>query len=275
MRKATGTNYAASVEQVARIVGVVALLLYVTGLIAVNGYLPKFGVSDFSLLRTRFVYTGGWILTTILASNALFFGLMIPGWEIAKHRESTEGVVLSVLVFLSLAMAMVFVVNMFQWFLDIGRQTSVSFWPLSREVFPAAIVVGAAVVLGYLLFRLLKEVSLTIREQQKLGPMALAWVVVYSALAVAFFGFYIGIFMDQAYPRIPSQLGGGRPHEVRLLVVKEGIPAARELGLSFPSKGQLSNPALLLYESDQQYVLRLPGNRVAVINKSLVSGLTS
>jgi hypothetical protein len=189
--KASGANYAASVEQVARIVGVGALLLYVTGLVAVNGYLLRFGVSDFSLLRTRFVYTGGWIVATILASNALFFGLMIPAWGIAKHSggSSREGAT-NVIMFLSLAMTMVVAVNMFQWFvLDVGRPspTPTPAWPFSRAISPAAIVVLSAVGLGYVLFQLFKEISSSrVYDHPEVGHVALAWIVIYSALAIAF-----------------------------------------------------------------------------------------
>jgi hypothetical protein len=56
-------------EQVAKVLGLLGILLYVVGLLSVNGYLQSFGVSDFSLVRTRFVLTGALIAASAVTCS--------------------------------------------------------------------------------------------------------------------------------------------------------------------------------------------------------------
>jgi hypothetical protein len=46
------------IETMVRSVAIVGALFYVLGFLTTNAYLYKLGVSDFSLLRTRFILTG-------------------------------------------------------------------------------------------------------------------------------------------------------------------------------------------------------------------------
>jgi hypothetical protein len=67
-REATSTNGSRSLdfEAPVKLLATLGLILYVLGLLAVNGYLFRLGMSDFSLLRPRFIYTGTLIASTIL-----------------------------------------------------------------------------------------------------------------------------------------------------------------------------------------------------------------
>lgn len=56
-----------NIEQLAKLAAGIVLLLYVTGLLAVNGYLFQLGASDFTLIRPRFVYTGSLIWGLLLS----------------------------------------------------------------------------------------------------------------------------------------------------------------------------------------------------------------
>ena len=47
-----------SQEHFARVLGLLAVLLYVLGLLTVNAYLDQYGVSEFSLVRPRAIVTG-------------------------------------------------------------------------------------------------------------------------------------------------------------------------------------------------------------------------
>jgi hypothetical protein len=55
---------AVDLEQLTKALGFLAILFYVVGLLAINGYLFSIGVSDFSLARPRFVYTGALLVVT-------------------------------------------------------------------------------------------------------------------------------------------------------------------------------------------------------------------
>jgi hypothetical protein len=62
-----------SIETLVRSVATVGALFYVLGFLTTNAYLYKLGVSDFSLLRTRFILTG--VLTLAPLALALIGGL--------------------------------------------------------------------------------------------------------------------------------------------------------------------------------------------------------
>jgi hypothetical protein len=82
-----------SAEQVAKALGLLGILLYIVGLLSVNGYLQSFGVSDFSLVRTRFVLTGVLIATSALTcSIPLVIRPMRREFkkELRKEREKRE-----------------------------------------------------------------------------------------------------------------------------------------------------------------------------------------
>ena len=61
------------IETLVRSVAIVWALFYVLGFLTTNAYLYKLGVSDFSLLRTRFILTG--VLTLAPLVLALIGGI--------------------------------------------------------------------------------------------------------------------------------------------------------------------------------------------------------
>jgi hypothetical protein len=61
------------IETLVRSVAIVRALFYVLGFLTTNAYLYKLGVSDFSLLRTRFILTG--VLTVAPLALALIGGI--------------------------------------------------------------------------------------------------------------------------------------------------------------------------------------------------------
>jgi hypothetical protein len=56
-------------ERLGKLLAGLGVGFYVIGLLAVNGYLSRLGVSDFALARPRFVYTGA-LIAVILKSFA-------------------------------------------------------------------------------------------------------------------------------------------------------------------------------------------------------------
>jgi hypothetical protein len=71
---------AIDVERVAKLFAGLAILLYILGLLNVNGYLFTFGVTDFNLIRTRFIYTG-----VLIASSA--FVCALPLFILGPFRQ--------------------------------------------------------------------------------------------------------------------------------------------------------------------------------------------
>jgi hypothetical protein len=57
------------VEQIIKWVTILGIVLYVIGLLTVNTYLYRLGLSDFALLRTKFIYIGAWIALFIALAS--------------------------------------------------------------------------------------------------------------------------------------------------------------------------------------------------------------
>jgi hypothetical protein len=123
--------------------------------------------------------------------------------------------------------------------------------------------------LGIWIILLGRRLPATAPSLLQLGQTAIVgvWIV---AILIA----YTGAFMSLAYSRIPEQYGGGRPREIRLLVAKEDKQGLEELEIAFSGKGQLSDPVTLLYEGEEQYILRSRNGHVVRVKKDLVVGTT-
>jgi hypothetical protein len=86
---------------------------------------------------------------------------------------------------------------------------------------------------------------------------------------------YVLFFMVFAYPVIPSQLGGGEPRTVRVLVVKDERSGLVEAGLDIPVDKQLSAPVGLVYDGSEGYVIRVSSGSVVQVDKDAVLGLVT
>jgi hypothetical protein len=84
---------------------------------------------------------------------------------------------------------------------------------------------------------------------------------------------YMALFMIFAYPRIPSQFGGGRPEEVQLIIEGDKTASIKQLGIPIPVGSTITEPVQLLYQGSEVYILRLRDQRVVQIDKRLAPGL--
>jgi len=83
----------------------------------------------------------------------------------------------------------------------------------------------------------------------------------------------MALFMIFAYPRIPSQFGGGRPEEVQLIIEGDKTASIKQLGIPIPVGSTITEPVQLLYQGSEVYILRLRDQRVVQIDKRLAPGL--
>lgn len=90
----------ADIEGIARLLGILALTLYIVGLIAVNGYLYSLGVTDFSLVRTRFIYTGALLASFLVLPYALLTGAITLAKRPVKSGKRGWGRTAVVMAFL-------------------------------------------------------------------------------------------------------------------------------------------------------------------------------
>ena len=259
----------------ARLLAGLTLGLYVLGLLAVNGYLLALGVSDFTLVRARFIYTGAFIASFWAASiiiPAAIFLLLRRRWpglnRATDHRR----------VFLYLALAALSLPGFLL--------TAAIFALLLDFIAPVSSVVAT---FGYAFVQLLIAFALgscsiwVLNSLRKIAKTGTTWTapLVDKIAALALLGFLLIIalalsvllFMRNIYPLVPTQFGGGRPSMVQFLFNHDAVAGVKALGIPFTSAGDVSAPVELAYEGNQSYVVRLSGGAIVQLDKEMTNAL--
>jgi hypothetical protein len=268
-----------------RRVAVVAGLFYVLGFLTTNAYLYKLGVSDFSLLRTRFILTG--VLTLVPLMLALVWGIYAAFDMTVYGRPGGLSRSAYLYIFTDIAVPFGLYFLLFAYVAENDVVTA------ARD---AALLAG---VCAFLVLTLLTALALYRKSErrplshlvyrgeppnleqfsQRFGvPSAVLESMVFGVGGVLLGLAYISIFGYQFYPALPEQLGGGRPRIVQVLIDPNAVPAVRELGLDVTEEAPLSPPLELLWEGEQSYVIRLPEpeQRIVVqLARELVDGVVT
>ena len=254
------------IDSLVRSVATVGALFYVLGFLTTNAYLYKLGVSDFSLLRTRFILTG--VLTLAPLVLALIGGIYaaldatVYGshaglttraylWILARHRPPVCPLLHALFgrrrerrrhlrPRCRLAQR------------GLRRHRAGGCWLHWRCTASRSAARSATWHTG-------ENRSRYDRFTERFGvPNAVVETMIFAVAGVVLFLVYIGLFGQYFYPRLPEQLGGGRPRMAQILVSGEAVPAVRELGLDVTEDAPLSAPVQLLWEGEESYVIRLP-----------------
>lgn len=282
---ADGGGQKMPIEQLIRSFAIVAAAFYVVGFLTANSYLYLLGVSDFSLLRTRFILTGVmviaplafaltfgiyaaidlsvfewrggsvnrtwlWIASDVLLPFALYFGLFAVVAENAVTSALVDAALLSV--------ACSILVLAFLASLAIHRRTDRH--PVSHLFYQGDRAIGQ-------------------RFNERFGvPGALVENLAFVVIGTLLFLLYVGLFGQRFYPILPEQLGGGRARTAQLLIVPDAAAAVNRLGIAVTAEDLLSPPVELLWEGENSYVIRLPAPRqraVVQISHDLVEGVVT
>ncbi len=263
----------------------VAALFYVIGFLTTNAYLYLIGVSDFSLLRTRFILTG--VLTLLPIILALVGGIYAALDLSAQSADG--GLSPRTYLWVLLDVALPFVLYFALFTLVAGNDVVAS----ARDAALLS-VVCAGIVLAVLTSLSLYHVSrrrplshLARRGQPiryerfsaRFGiPDALVESMIFGVAGLVIFLVYIGLFGQYFYPTFPEQIGGGRPRTAQMLIAADAVPAVRELGLEVTVDAPLTPPLELLWEGEETYVIRLPRphNRTVVqLTRALIAGVVT
>ena len=260
-------------------------LFYILGFLTTNAYLYKLGVSDFSLLRTRFILTG--VLTLAPLALALIGGLYaaLDVTVYGSHAGLTTRAHLWILVDIAFPFSLYFV--LFSVVAENDVVTSARDAALLSAV--CAVLVLAALTslavyrkserrpLSHLAYR--GQPVTYDRFTERFGvPNAVVETTIFAVAGVVLFLVYIGLFGQYFYPTMPEQLGGARPRIAQILVSGDAVPAVRELGLDVSEDAPLSPPVELLWEGEESYVIRLPRTHhgaVVQIARGLVGGVVT
>jgi hypothetical protein len=270
-------------DQIVRSVAAVAAFFYVLGFLTTNAYLYTLGVSDFSLLRTRFILTG--VLTLAPLVLALIWGVYVAV-DISLFGGA-DGLSRRAYLWVLADIAVPFLLY-FALFSVVAENNVVT----SARDAALLSAICAALVLAFLASLMLYRVSerrplshLVYRGQtlasdrflQRFGvPNAVVESMVFGVGGVILFLVYVGLFGQYFYPSFPEQLGGGRPRTVQLLIAASGVSAARQLGLDVSDDSPLTPPLQLLWQGEEIYAIRLPPPRnraVIQIDRGLVDGI--
>ncbi len=274
-----------AVEQLIKSLAAVTAVFYVVGFLTTNAYLYKLGVSDFSLLRTRFILTG--VLTTIPLVLALMGGIYAAVDTAAFGGLGRNMSRASLWTLADIAVPFLLYFLLF-WFVADNDPVTAARDAAILSVICAVMV--AAFLATLALFRRSdrRPVSHLVYRRKSVSyerftgwfgiPDGVVECLVFAVAGPLLLVAYIGVFGDHFYPMIPEQIGGGRPRVVQLLVASNAVPAVRELGLDVTAEAPLSPPVELLWEGEQSMIVRLPPPRertVVQLSRGLVDGIAA
>lgn len=270
-----------SLSSIGQFLTIVTLSGYVLGLLVVNMYLFKIGVSDFSVLRPRFVLTG--FLATIpllfVANIALAVVIAVEGFS-GRPRpvDSAESRFKSVLVWFAVFMLFaITTLTIWGWVI----RSSIEFRSDLNAEFDGSDVVS----LFYILLliptiialistdALLNSASRRInRTQLQTWGFPIGLIFMFSLLIF----YYIDFFSSTFYPIVPEQFGGGGPKEVAIILAPDSNALGATLGFREAAQGLMSRHVDLLWETEQVYVVRdrtIRDAPVVLIDRDAVSAV--
>jgi hypothetical protein len=272
------------IEQLIRSVAAIAAIFYVFGFLTTNSYLYKIGVSDFSLLRTRFILTG--VLTLAPLAIALIWGLY-AAVDVALQDENGLPGPAFLWILGDVAIPFVLYFVLFSVVADNDILTSA----LDAILLSATCAVVVFVLLGSLSYYRRtnrRPISYFIKRGKPITyerftehfgiPDIVVETMFFAVGGPLLLLAYIGFFGWHFYGELPEQIGGGRPRTAQLLISSSAVAAARNLGIDVTEESPLSPPLELLWEGEDSYVVRLPSphqKSVAQLSRGLVDGVVT
>lgn len=295
-------------SEFARVGTVVVILLYVTGVVVSNVHLYRFGVSDLNPLRARYVLTGCaafFPMAVCLYSTALSFGYLYNSesglaFDVRRaFRKYSETKRFKYIAEMLLNVSMLSIYGLFlpiglislmlEWVTRTGSfekvGDAVKFWFLSflvlsivhtgsQRIFQSILSVAPRKSLILLPDKYTSRDQGTNIERRRFDNIIAHITDV--GFAVFLIWLYLAFFTSDIYPEVPVQLGGGKPRVVQLVVNSGRDDLLVSLGLVSDSSQVRSVPVSLLWEGDQQLVIRpMVPDRVAsiVVDRSAIAAV--
>jgi len=255
----------------AKVAASFALSLYGIGLVAVNGYLFGRGVSDFALVRARFIYAGALICALAAIAYALPEMAMKNTRELIAERKA-KGTFRGWRRLSSLM----------SWWYGFWFPVLLFFGILASHygsfedgALTLPVLLGVAILLtitSYLVVWTFIYIIGSIIGSMRTRDASPAFVGL-SVFIILLLGVgYIPLFMNTIYSRVPEQFGGGRPRTVRLLLTNEAKNQIEDL---YPGvRGEVSSPCVeMLYEGTDFYLVDLGDRTTIQLQRDLVLGV--
>jgi hypothetical protein len=240
-----------------------AALAYATGMVTINTYLHKLGITDFSFARPKLILTGVLVLLSFLLLALLPIFVV---WRM-MHRQPLTTVRRSkkILVLLLFPLAALFAASAWLCFgteVGLGQITVWGIWELlkQRNVLTetlASLIIAAEVYLPICVAALSSVAAFVLYKRAKSAapPPELVgeklYIPIAAALAVIAVCGYIYIFSLTFYAAIPQAFGGGKPYFESLVISESGRCQLQQLGIPFlTTEPNVTEPLPILHESD-------------------------
>ncbi|MBV9389392.1 MAG: hypothetical protein JOZ78_23465 [Chroococcidiopsidaceae cyanobacterium CP_BM_ER_R8_30] len=266
-------------ETITKTTTLVGLVFYVIGLLTVNSYLRTLGIytSDFSLLKIHFIYTGAWVVGSLIIISITPNGLI----NYIGRKKNLQALNKLIPHFPFIILSFALVVLLFFYITLVTKNSLFSIVTLLHTLFLYLYGLGFCIGMIFLvkLFYSPEEKCLTAIKGEKQYFLPIVYLdhkwLFFSLLSVFClycFTNYIGDFSLLVYPALPQQIGGGSSLPVEILVAKDSIADAKQIGIPFESE-QLSKPLKILFEENEFYVLEVSGNKPIRFDKKMVKGI--
>jgi hypothetical protein len=277
-------------EKLSKAILLVTSVLYVLGLVTVNRYLFNFGLSEFSLLKAQYIYTGALIaiLPAVTVGCFIVISITIVGIDDSFFESFTDKLSNKVeidkssnelgirLTRVKIARVLMFIIIPFAipYLISFGGQTLSWF---NRLWLTVGLCVLAFLTSMFMLvtFTFVSNTSLLSRFTNRISTFHIK--VVYAMSGAIFFVpafiWYQGLMIEYVYPYVPQQFGGGQPVQCQLQLKENFVKQANELGILFPQEGTLTSDIQIIFEGNNFYVLRLNDTRIIHLNKDVVIGI--
>lgn len=271
------------VDTLAKSVAFFAIVFYIIGFLTTNLYLQQLGFSDFSLLKPRFILTGGLVvfsialicLCVLLGSinlfNNFFKDISQETQEFIRQTKAVRPFLAPVALLMIVAPLIILA-----GFLSVNNE-ELNFSQLilnSLKLYLSGLFLGL-ITLSPWIVKYVKKRRFTLELRDS---YILVWIITVLLIYMYFSILYLGIFSKEIYPKVPEQFGGGKPRKVRILFAKDQADMLKQSGIptcgSDNTSSNWSKPVNILFEGSENYFLSLADGRPPIqILKKTVSAV--
>jgi hypothetical protein len=207
--------------------------LYIIGLLVTNYYLFSLGISDFSVVKAKFIYTG--FIAVIPASIAIFS--LVAALSYFREETTPSGInptVWSIVRYSNIGMLLLIPPILF--IAGLGPRNGISFYFVSAAA-------------GFLTLAVIQWNPAAIKATKA----RLAAAIVGLLFFAGYFHWYLSLCAAFLLTEVPQQFGGLRATQARMLIESNSVEPLRAMGLPLPDKSQLTQPVDIVFESETAY----------------------
>jgi len=230
------------IESAGKVIVGITGISFLSGIIITNLYLLKWGIVDFTIVKTKYMLTGAVFLIAHGFLYVLFLVVLQPFVAfLTSHRRITlrrlaNGLILTVVVVISaLVVTWILAVGLLNKNFSPFSQLIViewfSLWPF-LALYPTLIVSHLIFSTGF---------HLLVPKPVLVFVLSVAWLV------------NLMLFSEEIYPKVNPQFGGGRPLKAAFLLQNE-ILAVLPAGLRHTDNANVAEWTLI-HERSEEYIV--------------------